>query len=443
MPRKSLKATEQNADGEWKESNLSRPDPEPGGSAPNGCEENGGNPDSPRTEPDGTGMPAEIVDPEPDPNASRPPPRTGTEEPEFREYRPGLQAEGAQDQPAPHTGSEESEVEGTHASDTGTESPSDGFGTAFLHTNTDTGENSQRRSPTLDADRQTDFENPAVAPGDADAPHTDPALISDEVDGTQNPGADADNPPVSHTDPEPPADEAAHTPPSDENPDEPSISRTDSGETPRPGAEEAEAGPKIRRPAAKSRSGENKLDPTQPGADPQAQSRSGETKTANAESARRRSREASIISIDGRRSVETDADKLKSDLIDLAESQKGKRILSGTIQGVERPADNPNISFAVIYHGAFKVIIPAAECVKPPDDFRDRSPADVMHYLVTKRLGAEIDYVVKGVDAKAGVAAASRLEAMALKRKDYSSDSTGTATICSTRASPPRPASSR
>jgi len=42
-----------------------------------------------------------------------------------------------------------------------------------------------------------------------------------------------------------------------------------------------------------------------------------------------------------------------------------------------------------------------------------------MHYLITKRLGAEVDYIVKGVDAGSGIAAASRLEAMALKRRQY------------------------
>ncbi len=134
---------------------------------------------------------------------------------------------------------------------------------------------------------------------------------------------------------------------------------------------------------------------------------------------RRRSRTEPVLAIDEHRNVETVAEKLKGDLLDLVESQKGRKLLAGTIQGIERSADNPNLSFAVIYHGAFKVIIPAEETVLPPADFRDRSPADVMHYLITKRLGAEIDYLVKGVDVEAGIAAASRLQAMALKRRYY------------------------
>ena len=127
----------------------------------------------------------------------------------------------------------------------------------------------------------------------------------------------------------------------------------------------------------------------------------------------------SVVSIDDRPTVETDADKARDALLDLVESFKTRRILTGTIQGVERPADNPSRSLAVLYHGDFKVIIPAEEAVEPPDDFRGRDPGDVLHYMLTKRLGAEVDYIVKGIDGNAGIAAASRLEAMAAKRREY------------------------
>lgn len=126
-----------------------------------------------------------------------------------------------------------------------------------------------------------------------------------------------------------------------------------------------------------------------------------------------------VLSIDERPTVETDADKARNDLLDLLESQKTGRILTGTIQGVERPEDNPSRSLAVIYHGEFKVIIPAEEAVEPPSDYRGRLPEDVLHYMLTKRLGAEVDYIVKGIDPQSGLAVASRLEAMRAKRKAY------------------------
>ena len=126
-----------------------------------------------------------------------------------------------------------------------------------------------------------------------------------------------------------------------------------------------------------------------------------------------------VLTIDEHLSVETEVEKAKNDYLDLLESQKSGRILSGTIQGVERGENVQGISYAVIYHGDYKVIIPADEAVTPPEDFRGQRPEDVMHYLITKRLGAEVDYVVKGIDNEAGVAVASRLEAMRTKRKEY------------------------
>ena len=126
-----------------------------------------------------------------------------------------------------------------------------------------------------------------------------------------------------------------------------------------------------------------------------------------------------IISIDDRPSVETEADKARNDLLDLMESMKTKRILTDTIQGIERLAEGHGPSLAVIYHGDIKVIIPADQTVDPPEDFRGQLPEDVLHYMITKRLGAEVDYIIKGIDAKAGVAVGSRLEAMTAKRRTY------------------------
>lgn len=126
-----------------------------------------------------------------------------------------------------------------------------------------------------------------------------------------------------------------------------------------------------------------------------------------------------VVPIDDQLSIETEADKARNDLLDMLESQKTGRILTGTIQGVERPEDNPSRSLAVIFHGRFKVIIPAEEAVEPPSDYRGRFPADVLHYMLTKRLGAEVDYIIKGIDVNANLAVGSRLEAMRAKRKRY------------------------
>ena len=126
-----------------------------------------------------------------------------------------------------------------------------------------------------------------------------------------------------------------------------------------------------------------------------------------------------MVAIGAQLQAETEAEKNQNALLDLVESMKSHRVLSGVIQGVERPENNPASSMAVLYHGDFKVIIPAQQAVEPPEDLRGRSREEVLFDLLNKRLGAEVDYIVKGVDESSGLAAASRLEAMAKKRQEY------------------------
>lgn len=105
------------------------------------------------------------------------------------------------------------------------------------------------------------------------------------------------------------------------------------------------------------------------------------------------SRTGSVLAIDDSITVETEAERARNDLLDLLESQKSRRILSGTLQGIEKPEDNPKRSLAVIYHGDYKVIIPVEELIEPPQDYRGMQPEDVMLYLLQKRLGAEVRVV--------------------------------------------------
>lgn len=135
--------------------------------------------------------------------------------------------------------------------------------------------------------------------------------------------------------------------------------------------------------------------------------------------ASRRKAPRSVVTIDDRPTVETDSDRARSDLLDLVESQKSGRILTGSIQGIEELPNSPNHSVAVIYHGEFKVVIPVEEAVELPANFSGSNGDTVRQLMLSKRLGAEVDYIVKGLDQNAGVAVASRLEAMRAKRRQY------------------------
>ena len=130
-------------------------------------------------------------------------------------------------------------------------------------------------------------------------------------------------------------------------------------------------------------------------------------------------KKTNVISIDDELGVVTDADKAKNELLDLLESYRGKKHLSGKIQGIENPTGDPSKALAILAYGEYKVIIPLHEAVEPPDDLKGQPLDYMLNYMLNKRLGAEIDYIVKGIDAKAKIAVGSRVEAMQDKRKSY------------------------
>lgn len=130
-------------------------------------------------------------------------------------------------------------------------------------------------------------------------------------------------------------------------------------------------------------------------------------------------RPSAIVSIDDQRSVEIDADRERNALLDLTESMKSQKLMTGTIQGIEHPTHDPMNSLAVTYHEGYKIIIPVKEFVEPPTDLKDQQLETVLNYMMNKRMGAEVDYIVKGIDAEAKVAVASRVEAMRAKRRAY------------------------
>ncbi len=132
--------------------------------------------------------------------------------------------------------------------------------------------------------------------------------------------------------------------------------------------------------------------------------------------AAKREPDTRVVAIDEKIKVVTNESEKQNMLLDLLESLRAGRILTDMVQGVEMYGEEP---CAVLYHGDFKVIIPGKQLVEPPEDTRGQPEKEIYRYLITKRLGAEVDYVIKGVDQKADVAVASRLEAMNQKKRAY------------------------
>lgn len=125
-----------------------------------------------------------------------------------------------------------------------------------------------------------------------------------------------------------------------------------------------------------------------------------------------------VLAIDDALGIQTEIDKARDKFLDLVESLKTGRYLTDRIQGVEKHSGQGE-SRAVIFHGDYKVVIMASMIVDLSKDLRGQDPYEVYHYLLTKRLGSEIDYVVKGIDRNTGLAVGSRKDAMATKRRYY------------------------
>lgn len=125
-----------------------------------------------------------------------------------------------------------------------------------------------------------------------------------------------------------------------------------------------------------------------------------------------------VLAIDGELGIQTELEKARDKFLDLVESLKTGRYLTGTIQGVEKHSGMGETR-AIIFHGDYKVVIMASMIVNLPRNLRDQEPNDIYHYMLTKRIGAEIDYVIKGIDQNTGLAVASRKEAMNTKRRYY------------------------
>lgn len=116
-----------------------------------------------------------------------------------------------------------------------------------------------------------------------------------------------------------------------------------------------------------------------------------------------------LITIDGASSVRTKEQKRRETLIKLNESLKAKKPIKGVVKGVEKL--NSTTSVAVVYVDDFKVIIPTNQMIEVTP-VAGRDPSQWGDYLLSKRLGSEIDFIICGIQEKDNLAVANRLEAM-------------------------------
>ena len=100
------------------------------------------------------------------------------------------------------------------------------------------------------------------------------------------------------------------------------------------------------------------------------------------------------------------------DISVLTAARNARRILTATIDAIE--TDGDAMPRAVFYVGRVKVVIPFAQMGFDLD--RGEGSQREARLLMGSMLGARIDYMVRGIDAEARIAAASRRDAMLVRQ---------------------------
>ena len=170
--------------------------------------------------------------------------------------------------------------------------------------------------------------------------------------------------------------------------------------------EETEAKPKRKR-KKKSNDESVTIPEKQPEEKPQKQQKQQKVKEQN------------IITIEDERTVQTERDMAFADLRELQEAARTGRIMTGIIQGFERTDKDYSGSRVVVYHGSCKILISSMKLVEEPEDYHGKEKAEVYAAMAQKRIGAEIEFVVKTVDEKEFTAVANRVEAMSIRKDNF------------------------
>ena len=126
-----------------------------------------------------------------------------------------------------------------------------------------------------------------------------------------------------------------------------------------------------------------------------------------------------VLTIESRAEVETPEDKEELVWHEMQNALRTRRILSGILGGIES-TENHNI-IAVIYYKDLRVVIPVSEMMiqlsTEPNNYGEM--AERQNKILNNMLGCEVDFVVKGIDARTRSVVASRREAMLRKRKTF------------------------
>jgi len=131
----------------------------------------------------------------------------------------------------------------------------------------------------------------------------------------------------------------------------------------------------------------------------------------------RKVREAPVLTIASGDDIETQEDRDEIIWHEIQNAYRTRKIITGVLGGVERSEGGSVI--AIVYYKDLRVVIPMSEMMinLSAENNRGGEMLTRQAKILGNSIGAEIDFVVKGIDSKSRTAVASRKDAMMKKRK--------------------------
>ena len=220
---------------------------------------------------------------------------------------------------------------------------------------------------------ETEMPGPSETVSD-DVPHSPDASVIPDTDG-----------PAEHA-----ADEAAETvPPEDMEP-----ARAEPGETDLPSGENTATAVATPSPAS-----------------PPSRRSAG----------RGRTEDVPVLTLEVRGEVETEESREDTIWHEIHNAYRTRRILTGQLGGIEQTDNGKTIS--IVDYKGFRIVIPLKEMMinigRSPSGQEYTELMLRQNKILGNMLGAEIDFIVKGIDSKTRSVVASRKEAMLRKRQIF------------------------
>ena len=134
----------------------------------------------------------------------------------------------------------------------------------------------------------------------------------------------------------------------------------------------------------------------------------------------RRNPQKRILTIEAGDIIESPEEQDEIAWHEIQNAYRSKRILTGTLGGVEKTKAKTNV--CIIYYKNIRVTIPYSEMmIKLPEDAQSDygNAKERTDKIINNMLGADIDFIVHGIDKPTRAVVASRKSAMLKKRERY------------------------